>query len=97
MSNHKVMSSKKSYLRNRWAECAYKLGSYTASDFDNNGGTWTMVKKFANDGTNGNGNTWTQYSTTFNSGTNTQISAGFKLGSYGGAGPTIQWDTLRVQ
>ncbi|NLE60558.1 MAG: hypothetical protein GX616_19605 [Planctomycetes bacterium] len=80
-----------------WAECAYKLGSNTASDFDNNGGTWTMVKKFANDGTNGNGNTWTQYSTTFNSGTNTQISVGFKLGSYGGAGPTVQWDTLRVQ
>jgi len=86
-----------SYGGTYWAECAYKLGSYTASDFDNNSGTWSMIKKFANDGTNGNGNTWTQYSTTFNSGTNTQISVGFKLGSYGGAGPTVQWDTLRVQ
>jgi|GEM_PF-2228741 len=87
-----------SYTANSyWAECAYKLGSYTAEDFDQNGGTWAMVKKFAGDGANGNGNTWTQYSATFNSGSNTQISVGFKLGSSGGAGPTVLWDTLRVQ
>ena len=86
-----------SYGGSYWAECAYKLGSYTAEDFDQNGGTWTMVKKFAGDGANGNGNTWTQYSATFNSGSNTQISVGFKLGSSGGAGPTVLWDTLRIQ
>ncbi len=79
-----------------WAECAYKLGNNTAQNFDESGGTWTMIQKFDNGGTNGNGNTWTQYSTTFNSGSNTQISVGFKLGSSGGAGPTILWDTLRI-
>ena len=80
-----------------WAECAYRLGNYSASDFDANAGSWTMIQKFANDGTNGNGNTWVQYSKTFNSGGSTQISIGFKLGSSGGAGPTVLWDTLRVQ
>jgi hypothetical protein len=80
-----------------WAECACKLGSYSAQDFDQNGGTWSMIKKFASDGTNGNGNTWTQYSATFNSGSYTQISVGFKLGSSAGNGPTVLWDTLRVQ
>jgi hypothetical protein len=80
-----------------WAETAYKFDNNSASDFDNNASTWTMVKKFSDTGTNGNGNTWTQYSATFNSGSNTQISVGFKLGSSGGAGPTILWDTLRVQ
>ncbi len=86
-------SSSSSY----WAECAYKLGSFTASDFDGNAGTWTLVKKFSNPGTNGNGNTWTQYSLNFNSGSNTQISVGYKLGVSGGTAPTVQWDTLRVQ
>jgi hypothetical protein len=80
-----------------WAECAYKLGGNTAQDFDANGSTWTMIKKFASDGTNGNGSVWTQYSSSFNSGTSTQISVGFKLGSSSGNGPTVQWDTLRVQ
>jgi hypothetical protein len=87
-----------SYSANAWwAECAYRLGSNTASDFDQNGAAWTMVKKFANDATNGNGNIWTQYTATFNSGSNTQISVGFKLGSSAGAAPTVLWDTLRVQ
>jgi hypothetical protein len=80
-----------------WSECAYKLGSATAQDFDQNGGTWTMIQKFASDGTNGNGNTWVQYSKTFSSGSSTQISVGFKLGSSSGTGPTVIWDTLRVQ
>ncbi len=80
-----------------WAECAYKLGNNTAQDFDANAGTWTMIQKFASDGTNGNGNTWVQYSKTFNSGSNTQISVGFKLGSSSGNGPTVLWDTLRIQ
>jgi hypothetical protein len=87
-----------SYTSNAyWAECAYRLGNNSASDFDNNAGAWTQIKKFSDSGTNGNGNTWTQYSATFNSGTNTQISVGFKLGASGGAGPTVLWDTLRVQ
>jgi hypothetical protein len=79
-----------------WRECAFKLGSYTAQDFDTNGATWTMVKKFSNDGTNGNGDTWVQYSVSFNSGSNTQISVGFKTGNSSGTAPTIKWDTLRV-
>ncbi len=79
-----------------WRECFYKMGSYTAQDFDNNGGTWTEIKKFSNTGTNGNGDTWVQYSKTFNSGSNTQISVGFKTGNSGGTSPTIKWDTLRI-
>ncbi len=79
-----------------WAECAYKLGSHTASDFDNNGGSWTMIKKF-DSGANGNGDVWTQYSLNFNSGSNTQISVGHKLGSSGGGGPAVRWDTLRIE
>ncbi len=79
-----------------WAETAYKLGSYSAEDFDTNAGTWTLVKKFSSDGTNGNGDVWTQYSVVFNSGTNTQVSVGFKLGSSGTNGPTVKWDTLRI-
>jgi len=79
-----------------WAECALKLGNYSAQDFDNNSGTWTLIKKFASDGTNGNGNTWTQYTVSFTSGSNTQLSVGYKLGSSSGTGPTVRWDTLRV-
>ncbi|GMU23492.1 MAG: hypothetical protein AMXMBFR13_35700 [Phycisphaerae bacterium] len=79
-----------------WAECAYKLGSYTAQDFDQNGGTWTMIKKFDNAGVNGNGDVWTQYQLSFNSGGNSQISVGYKLGRSGGTAPTVKWDTLRV-
>ena len=30
-----------------WAECAYKLGSFTAQDFDANAATWTQIKKFS--------------------------------------------------
>lgn len=80
-----------------WMELAAKLGNHTAQDFDQNAGTWTMVRKFSNDGTNGNGNAWTLYSTQINTGGNTQITIGFKLGSSGGGGPTVGWDTLRVQ
>ncbi len=86
-----------SYGSSYWAECAYRLGSYTAQNFDESGASWTMIKKFANDGTNGNGDAWVQYSATFNSGSNTQISVGYKLGSSGGGGPTVRWDTLRIQ
>jgi hypothetical protein len=88
----KCPSSSASY----WRECFYKLGSYTAQDFDQNGGTWTEIKKFSNTGTNGNGNTWVQYTKTFSSGSNTQISVGFKTGNSSGTAPTIQWDTLRI-
>ena len=79
-----------------WAETAYRLGSHSAADFDNNAGAWTMIKKFDNGGTNGNSDTWTQYSKTFNSGGSTQISVGYKLGSTGTA-PVVRWDTLRVE
>jgi hypothetical protein len=56
-----------------------------------------MIKKFDNGGTNGNGDVWTQYSVNFNSGPDTQISVGYKLGSWGGGGPTVRWDTLRIE
>lgn len=80
-----------------WSECAYRLGSHTAENFDQSSGSWTMIQKFDNGGTNGNGDTWTQYSKTFNSGSNTQISVGFKAGSSGGSGPVVRWDTLHVE
>jgi hypothetical protein len=76
-------------------EFAYKLGDYSAQDFDQNSGTWTVIKKFANDGTNGNGGTWTKYYLDVNTSTNTYISVGYKLGSTG-AGPTVGWDTFQL-
>ncbi len=86
-----------SYGGSYWTETAFRLGNHSGSDFDNNAGAWTMIKKFDNGGANGNGNSWTQYSVNFNSGSDTQISVGYKLGSSGGAGPTVQWDTLRIE
>ncbi len=80
-----------------WTEVAYRLGSHSAQSFDGSPGSWTMIKKFDSGGTNGNGDVWTQYSKTFNSGSNTQITVGYKVGSSGGGGPTVRWDTLRVQ
>ncbi len=80
-----------------WVECAYRLGSHSAQNFDESSGSWTMIQKFSNTGTNGNGDAWTKYSKTFNSGSNTQISVGFKTGKSGGAGPVARWDTLRVE
>jgi hypothetical protein len=79
-----------------WAECAYRLGRYSAQDFDENGAAWYMVNKFSASGSNGNGNQWHQYEWTFNSGIQTQISVGFKLGSSGSA-PAVQWDSLRIE
>ncbi len=79
-----------------WAECAFKIGTFTAEDLDQNGGSWTMVQKFASDGTNGNGNSWTQYSRPVTVGPSGQLSVGFKLGSSGGAAPAVLWDTLRL-
>lgn len=86
-----------SYGGTYWMECACKLGSQTAQDFDGNPGTWTMIKKFSNDTVNGNGNTWTQYSVSLNTGANTQLTLGYKLGSSGGGGPTVGWDTMAIQ
>ena len=80
-----------------WYECAYKLGSNTAENFDQSAGTWTMIQKFSNDGTNGNGNNWTQYSKEFNSSGNTQNTVGYKAGSGSSGVPTIKWDTLRIE
>jgi hypothetical protein len=79
-----------------WAECAYRLGRYSAQDFDENGAAWNMVNKFSASGSNGNENQWHQYERTFNSGSHTQISVGFKLGSSGSA-PAVQWDSLRIE
>ena len=86
-----------SYTANEyWMECGYRFGSRTAQDFDDNPGSWTMIKKFSKSGTNGNGNVWTNYSATASTGTNTQITIGYKLGSQSGAGPTVGWDTFRI-
>jgi hypothetical protein len=85
-----------SYGATYWMETACKLGSYSAQDFDDNGTSWTLIKKF-NTSNNGNNNTWTPYSVSINTGSNTQISIGYKLGSSGGAGPTVAWDTLLIQ
>jgi hypothetical protein len=80
-----------------WMESAYRLGNHTAQDFDENSSAWTMIKKFDSyGGQNGNGNTWTQYQKEVNTGSNSQISIGFKLGSSGGGGPTVGWDTLVI-
>jgi hypothetical protein len=84
-----------SFASSYWAEAAYRLGEATAQDFDQGPSAWTLVQKFSSSGTNGNGNTWRAYSARFNSGASTRISVGFKLGSTG-AGPTVQWDTLRI-
>jgi hypothetical protein len=78
-----------------WAEFAFRLGHFTAQDFDSNPSAWSMIQKFSKSGTNGNGNIWQQYTTTFNSGSYTQVSVGFKLGSTGSA-PPVQWDTLQL-
>ena len=37
-----------------WAECAYKLGDWNASNFDTDSGSWTMIQKFEGGGPNGN-------------------------------------------
>ena len=79
-----------------WAESAYRLGSHSAADFDNNPGNWTMIKKFSSSGTNGNGDVYTKYEATFNSSSSTQITLGYKLGSGGSSAPVIRWDTLRI-
>jgi len=81
---------------NYWAECAFKLGSNSAQNFDSDAGSWTMIQKFDAWGTNGNGNSWAQYSKTFNSGSDTQISVGFKLGSSDGNAPAVRYDTLLI-
>jgi len=80
-----------------WAECAYRLGNNSAQDFDQNPGAWTMVKKFDSGGTNGNGDVWTLYTANISTGAYTQISVGYKLGSSGGTGPMVQWDTLEIE
>lgn len=80
-----------------WAECAYRLGNWTAQNFDESAGSWTLIQKFSNSGTNGNGNVWTQYSQAINTGSNTQVSIGYKLGRSGGTAPVVQWDTFRIQ
>lgn len=79
-----------------WMECAYRLGSHAAQDFDSNPGAWVMVKKFDSfGGQNGNGDAWTRTAATFSTGASTELSVGFKLGSTPGGALTVGWDTLR--
>lgn len=81
-----------------WMETGFKLGNNTAQNFDEQPGTWTLIQKFDDSGSypNGNNNTWTQYTAQVNTGTNTQITVGYKAGSYPGAGPAMGWDTLNI-
>jgi len=78
-----------------WMESGYRLGSHSAQDFDENSGAWTLIKKF-DSSSNGNGNTWVQYSSQVNTGSNTQITVGYKLGSYQTGTGTVGWDTLII-
>lgn len=79
-----------------WMETAYRLGNYSASNYDSDAANWTLIKKF-NTTTNGNNNTWTNYSVQVNTGSNTQISIGYKHGASGCVGPTTYWDTFLIQ
>lgn len=85
-----------SYANSYWIESAYRLGNYSAQDFDQNPGNWTLIKKFSNSGSydNGNGDTWVKYTKTLNTGSYTQISIGYKHGASGCTGPTVGWDTF---
>lgn len=76
-----------------WMESACRPGSWSAADFDANGGSWTMIRKFSS---TGNGNVWTHYTAQVFTGSSTQLSVGLKLGSSGGGAPLVGWDTLRV-
>jgi hypothetical protein len=82
-----------------WAELACKPGDHGGSNFDSDPGSWTMIEKFDSYGSNpnGNGDTWTYYGVELNTGSNTRITIGYKLGSSGGAGPNVGWDTIRVE
>jgi len=80
-----------------WMESAFRLGNYTAQDFEENVGSWTIIRRFSNTGINGNGNTWTRYSVQVNTGVNTEISIGYKLGTGRNLQPIVGWDTLRIQ
>lgn len=68
-----------------WTETAYKLGSYSARDFDDN--PWGLIKKFAMlpsvgdpNPINGNGGIWTRYDAEVRTDGHTLISVGFKAG-----------------
>jgi hypothetical protein len=86
-------------MSNYWMESAYRLGNYSAQNFDQSSGSWTMIQKFDSYGgnPNGNSNTWMYYSKETNTGGNTQISIGYKLGSSGNGTSWVGWDTLRIE
>ncbi len=81
-----------------WTEVAYKLGNYSAQDFDDNPSTWTIINKFDGFGTfpNGNGEVWTTYLATLNSQEKSILSIGFKAGSLNGSYPRGYWDNLAI-
>jgi uncharacterized protein (DUF362 family) len=82
-----------------WMEAAYRVGTHSAQDFDQNSAAWTMIRKFEGSGANpnGNNNTWTQYSKTgISTGTSTTLTIGFKLGRSGGSIGTVGWDQLHI-
>lgn len=81
-----------------WMETGFRLGAFTAGNFDQSPANWTLVKKFDGFGQfdNGNFDTWTEYTAQVNTGEFTQISIGYKLGSSGGVSPTVGWDSLLI-
>ncbi len=84
-----------------WTEAGYKLGNFSAEDFNNNYSTWTLVNKFCESFSgcqNGNGGIWTTYTSIVNSGNNSSLSLGFKagLGIYGTVYPGGYFDNLSI-
>lgn len=81
-----------------WAETAYREGTHTAQDFNQNSTAWTMIQKFDGDcGAFPNGQTtWTQYQANNVTFTGTTISVGLKLGCGDTTSVTANWDSLNV-
>jgi len=85
---------------NYWTETGYRLGSWSAQNFDESSSSWTFVNKFDGYGSypNGNGGVWTTYTKTLSTGGNNTISVGFKAGSQGGGStyPGGNWNNLTI-
>jgi len=83
---------------NYWTEVAYRLGAYSAFDFDSSPFNWVYVNKFDGFGSypNGNGGVWQTYSRTIDTGSSTSVSVGFKAGMSSGYYPGGNWRDLAI-
>ena len=82
-----------------WTETAYRLGKYSAENFDDNPVSWRLLNKF--DGfnfyPNGNNGTWSNYTNVVYTDMYNNISVGFKAGFvYPGFHPGGYWDDLSI-